>query len=472
MFDPSSYHIIIALFPRLLGAVYFFAFGAFIFQVKGLLGREGILPIEQYLRYYSHLGKKRFYYIPTLFWLDASDKTLYLVVAAGTILSLLLFLGFTPLLIFPLLYILHLSVVSAGQDFLSFGWEMFTLEITCNTFFLSMTSPPNLFVWVSINLLLLRFHFQGGASKLLSEDKTWRNLTALKYHYQTQPLPNAQAWYIYKLPLWFHKLSTAIMFLIELIVPLGMFGNEEMRFWVFICFAGLQGMIWFTGNFSYLNYLTLVLSTLLLSDTYLQAIFGSWVKESSPSPPLLDGFVSVVGIVLIALQLISLWNYFLPQARCKKILAWFQPFHIVNRYGIFAVMTTRRDEIIIEGSDDGIHWQEYLFRYKPSEITRRPRRISPYQPRIDWQAWFLPFSDFESESWFHNFLLRLLQGSSAVLKLLRHNPFPDKPPKYVRALLYAYEYSDADTKKKTGAWWKRELLGAYSPTLSLKHAEK
>lgn len=458
MFHPASYQIAIHLFPRLIGLIYLFLFFPFLFQIRGLLGEQGILPIKRYLQNASYLGKRRFYWIPTLFWLFSSDRALLATLAIALLLSLALILGGPPLVLLPLLYLLHLSIVSGGQDFLSFGWEMFFIEIVCNAFFLSM--GPNLFVWMSINLLLFRFNFQAGISKLLSGDRNWRSLTALKFHYQSQPLPNTQAWYFEKLPLWFHKLSTLFMFFAELVAPFAIFGGERMRLIAFIFLGGLQLIIWFTGNFSYLNHMTLCFCTLLLGDSYL---FAAPAQE--PSSSLL---LSSVGALLIALQLISLWNYFLPNRRLQTILGWLSPFHLINRYGIFAVMTTRRDEIVVEGSEDGVHWEEYLFRYKPSEVGRRPRRISPYQPRLDWQAWFLPFSDFSSRVWFQNFLLRLLQGSPPVLKLLRHNPFPEKPPKYIRALVYEYEFSDAKTKRESGAWWSRRLLGAYSTVFSLK----
>lgn len=471
LLDTNNYLIAAALFPRLIGLIYFFVFGSFLFQMKGLFGQEGILPIESYLSWVQQrMGRKRFYYVPTVFWWNASDRALMSVVAAGTVLSVLLICNVFPPLLLTLLFILHLSVVSAGQDFLSFGWESFLLEITFNTIFLSTSSPPNPLIWLSLNLILFRFHFQAGVSKLLSRDINWRNLTAIYHHYQSQPIPNATAWYVHKLPLWFHKASTALMFFIEIIVPFGIFATQEVRLFVFFCFVGLQLVIWLTGNFSYLNHLTVVLCVLLVSDAYFTAAFGQIFVPGTYSP-VFDGISWVVGAILVTLQLISLWDYFLPNFTLRRILSWIQPFHIVNRYGIFAVMTTTRYEIVVEGSDDGDNWKEYTFRYKASELNRRPRRISPYQPRLDWQVWFLPFTSYESEYWFQSFLHRLLQGSREVLKLMRHNPFPEKPPKYIRVLMYEYEFTDAQTKKSQGLWWKRRLVWHYSPTLTLNNRE-
>jgi len=464
--DPTSYQFIISLFPRLLGLTFFFAIGAFLFQIRGLIGEEGILPAQAFLSYVTmRFGKKRFYYFPTVFWWSASDRALVGVIAAGTIVSVLLVLGICPPLMLALLFICHLSIVKVGQDFLGFGWEMFLLEITFNTFFLTLA--PNPFIWMSLNILLFRFHLQAGAVKLQSADASWRDLTALTYHYQTQPLPNTIAWYMHRLPLWFHKLSCLLMFVIELVVPFAIFGNETIRLAVFACFFGLQFFIWFTGNLSYLNHLTAIFSMILISDTFLKPLFGE--APPLPAPSLaLNIVVSIVGITLLTLQVIQLYDHFFPNRIFYRILNWFSPFHIVNRYGIFAVMTTKRYEIVVEGSDDGVDWKEYTFRYKPSELDRRPRRVSPYQPRLDWQAWFLPFSGYDMEPWFQNFLFRLLQGSPNVVKLLRDNPFPKAPPQFIRAVAYDYVFSDYKTRRETGKWWERQFVGRYSPELTLR----
>ena len=462
----SSHQIIIALFPRLLGVIYLFMFMPFLFQIKALVGKEGILPIEPLLRrYQKHLGLKRFYWVPSVFWAGASDKALVAVPAIGSVLACLLIAGFHPCILLPILILLHISIITAGQDFLSFGWEMFFCEISYNTILISMTGDLNLFAWFSINLLLFRFHLKSGTSKLQSQDPSWRNLMALKYHYETQPIPNALAWYVHKLPLWFHKFSTAAVLFLEIVVPFGVFGGETIRMFTFAALFFLQVAIWISGNYSYLNYLTAVFVTLLLSDKYLAPYFTA---VSYPSGPALHSAVSVAALLLIALQLMRLWNDFFHNPRIASLLVYFEPFYLANRYGIFAVMTTKRYEVVIEGSDDNETWKEYLFRYKPSEVDRRPRQIAPFQPRLDWSAWFLPFRDFSDEPWFQSFIYCLLSGNKQVLKLLRHNPFPDKPPRYMRVQMYLYTYSDTKLKKETGQWWVREYVGQFSPTVSLR----
>lgn len=224
-------------------------------------------------------------------------------------------------------------------------------------------------------------------------------------------------------------------------------------------------MIWLTGNLSYLNHLTAVFTLILISDTFL----AGWltVPEVAATPLAAEIVVTLIGTVLVGLQMMRLVDHFYPNRTFQRFIRPFLSLHIVNRYGIFAVMTTKRYEIVVEGSNDGDNWEEYLCKYKPSELNRRPRRVSPYQPRLDWQMWFLPFTDYNFEPWFQNFLYRLLEGSPEVLKLLRHNPFPDTPPKYVRAVAYDYTFTTPEEKKKTGHWWNRTFAGHYSPTLSV-----
>lgn len=468
MYSPDQYILSAKLFLHLLGLIYFFAFFPFIFQIQGLIGENGILPTTDYLNFiHSRLGKRAYTRYPTVFWINSSDFSLLFVVIVGSILSILLLLGIYPFIIIPILYILYISIIRVGQDFLSFGWELFLMEISANAFLLSLTEVPNPFVWISINFLLFRFHIQSGAVKLQSGDINWHNLTGLCYHYQTQPIPNATAWYAHKLPLWFQKLSCLMMLIIEIIFPLGVFGDAEMRLVTFCFFAGLQFFIWLTGNFSYLNYMTVALSTILISDIYLTPIMG--VAEVTEAPSLwVTVLVSTGGLALFTLQLMRFWHHFFRNSDFEKVLNSVYGYYLANRYGIFAVMTTKRYEIIIEGSNDGESWKEYTFKHKPSEVNRRPRRISPYQPRLDWQAWFLPFSNYNSEPWLQNFIHKLLIGSKPVLSLLRGNPFPEKPPRYIRALVYDYVFTDAKTKKETGDWWQRTYTGEYSPTLSLK----
>ena len=244
------------------------------------------------------------------------------------------------------------------------------------------------------------------------------------------------------------------MLIIEIIVPFAMFGTDEMRLGVFFAFVGLQWCIWITGNFSYLNHLTVVLSTILVANAYMP----TWLVLSSPAEApsmVVDTLCSAFGTIFVILNLLQLWQHFLPNARLSSWLHQLAYYHISNRYGIFAIMTTQRFEIVFEGSEDGQTWKEYTFYYKPSEITRRPRRICPYQPRIEWQAWFLPLGHYRYDAWLENFIYRLLKGTPEVLKLIKHNPFPAAPPRFVRSLMYEYTFSSRQEKREHGWWWRR-----------------
>lgn len=468
MFDPASYTYAAHLLPRLLGLIYFFALGALLLQIKGLIGKDGILPLKKFLEFiHFYHPEKKFSLTPTLFWINCSDRAIVGLTLVGTLLSLTLMFGYYPSLILALLFIIHLSIVTAGQDFLSFGWEGLLLEITFQTFLISLTAVPTMMVWISLNFLLLRFHLQAGTNKLFYGDSSWKDLTAIAYHYQSQPLPNTVAWYAHKLPMSFQKMSVVLMYLIEIVVPFGLFFGEGIRLFTFITLFSLQYLIWLTGNFSYLNFLTAVFLVILVSNSYLSPFF-TYESQQIETPLFLEIALSAIGVILISLQSLRLWHHFSPTSFCSKIFRKLSPFHLVNTYAIFAGMTKVRYEIVVEGSEDGAEWKEYLFSYKPSEVTRRPRRIAPYQPRLDWQMWFLPFHEFESAEWFQKFLYHLLKGTPSVLQLIRYNPFKDQPPRYIRAVIYEYQFTSWAEKNSNGNWWKRSFVDFYSPMLSLR----
>ncbi len=315
MWHPESYTVAAYWLPRLLGFIYFFAIGAFLFQIRGLIGQNGILPLSQYLtQLHIYKARKRYFYLPTLFWLNSSDVALMGLTICGTLIAIALMFGIYPSICLGLLYITYLSIVNAGQDFLQFGWESFLLEITFYTFWMSLTPVPNFMIWICLNLLLFRFQFQAGAVKLQSHDYTWRHLTALSFHYQTQPLPNTLAWYVYKLPLSFHKGSALLMYAIELIFPFGLLLNETMRALVGIAFIGLQVMIYVTGNFSYLNHLTAIFSIIAFSNVFLGFLNHPSIVSPNSSNDFMEIGLTTIGAIFILLQLIRLWHHFSQDA--------------------------------------------------------------------------------------------------------------------------------------------------------------
>jgi hypothetical protein len=318
-----------------------------------------------------------------------------------------------------------------------------------------------------------------GAVKLASGDPAWRGLTALIVHYETQPIPTPLAWYAHQLPAWLQKLSTAGVFAIELGAPWLMLGPRRVRMLGAFLLVGLQTLIALTGNYAFFNLLSASLCVLLLDD----ATFGFGRRGGAPRSDSLRGLRSlrgsrfrraltiafaVVTIPVSALMFTSSIGIALPGASLAVPLArMVAPLRSVNSYGLFAVMTTTRDEIVVEGSNDGREWRAYEFPYKPGDVIRRPAWAAPHQPRLDWQMWFAALAPFEDEGWFHHFCLRLLEGSPDVLGLIAHNPFPDRPPTYIRGVLYRYHFTDMKTGRQTGAWWTRERLGEYSSVVSL-----
>lgn len=477
------------LFLRMLGVIYLVAFVSLWTQIEGLAGSRGILPAEDTMSLLrqqadqQQLGLQRFWLAPTLCWLNASDGFLNFLCGAGAALSLLLIAGLAPLPVLFLLWVIYLSLAIVLREFLSFQWDALLLE----TGFLAMLfapgrawsapareRPPSLLALFLLRVLLFKLMFSAGVVKLSSGDPVWRNLTALTYHYETQPLPPWTAWYAHQLPDWFQVFCCAVMFGIELGVPFLFFAPRRLRLLACAATVLLQLLILLTGNYGFFNWLSIALCVLLLDD----AVLRRCLPRSRP--PRSEGSgrgrawllapVAAVYVLLCAVQLVGSlrapvqWPE--PVAKLHSALA---PFRTINGYGLFAVMTTSRNEIVVEGSNDGLEWRAYEFKHKPGEPMRRPGFVAPHQPRLDWQMWFAALGSYEHNPWFVHFCVRLLQGSPEVLALLAHNPFPDAPPRYIRAMLYDYRFTDRAARRADGTWWRRQLRGLYCPVLSLRH---
>ena len=318
--------------------------------------------------------------------------------------------------------------------------------------------------------------------KLLSQDPTWQNLTALKYHYETQPLPTTFSWYLHQLPEAFHIISAGGMFMIELFIPFLIFMTRRLRFVACLAITLLMLGIGLTGNYCFFNLLTIVLCILLLDDDYWPAKWKTWLTSTSPFKMTRfraltrQSVIAVLAVVVLSVTVMNFsaqmrWKSDWPRP-IRKLGYVLSPFNIFNHYGLFAVMTTARPEIIIEGSYDGEEWKEYGFKYKPGDLKRRPRFNFPHQPRLDWQMWFAALGTYQRNPWLVHFCKRLLQGSPEVLKLLEENPFPEKPPKYIRAMVYDYHFSSPEEKRKSGQWWTRSEARPYLPVLALAENEE
>jgi len=334
-------------------------------------------------------------------------------------------------------------------------------------------------IWL-LRWLLFRFMFMSGVVKLISGDPNWWNLSALSYHFLTQPLPTPLAWHAAQLPLTALKFATGAVFFIELGLPLLIFAPRRLRF----CAAGgillLELCILLTGNYNWFNLQTMWLCLPLLDDAALRGLLPSRLLQRLPvaavAPPLRRPAALAVGALTLLIVFCSLVEMDLrfggkPPALAQEIDRFAEPLHLVSSYGLFAIMTTRRDEIVIEGSSDGIEWREYEFRYKPGDLFRAPPWNIPHQPRLDWQMWFAALEDPRRLPWFWRLLQKLLENEPSVTALLRKNPFPDKPPVYLRAQFYDYTFTD-EAGKATGRWWERHLLGLYFPIVGLKGHDK
>jgi lipase maturation factor 1 len=499
--DPPTHFLTRWVFLRLLGMVYLAAFASLWPQIPGLIGTHGILPASNFFAMVTHaIGPERYHLLPTLAWLNSSTGFLEFLAGAGTVLSVLVIAGIASGPVLLLLWAFYLSLVTAGQDFLSFQWDTLLLEAGFLAVLLApwwpllprwrigvagaaggapAASPPSkAIVWL-LRWLLFRLMFLSGCVKLLSHDLSWRNLTALEYHYETQPLPTPLAWYAYHLPAWFQKVSVVGVFAIEVCVPFLIFTPRRMRFVGCAALVFFQLLIASTGNYAFFNFLALSLCVLLLDDQLLRSLLPRILTVRFPSSftavhrplakqiglavvtvAILFGSTELVAATLFGRQSIPNW--------AANTTAWIDPFHVVNSYGLFAVMTTSRPEIIIQGSNDGSEWRDYEFRYKPEDLNKPPGWVAPYQPRLDWQMWFAALGNYRESPWFENLMLRLLQGSKPVLGLLAKNPFPGGPPRYVRALLYDYSFTSFAERRRTGDWWQRRPMGLYFPVAALR----
>ncbi|MCG9126261.1 lipase maturation factor family protein [Candidatus Poribacteria bacterium] len=486
--DRVTYSFTRWVFLRGIACIYLIAFLSLWVQIEGLIGRNGILPAERYLTdIHQALGFKSYNLFPTIFWLNSSDFLLHILCGVGVGFSLLLIVGYIPTVCLTTLWLLYLSFVTVGQVFLSFQWDVLLLETGFLAIFISClaikdridftSSYHTLYLWL-LRWLLFRLMFASGYVKLVS-DEVWRNLTALNYHYETQPLPTWIGWYIHQLPEWFHKVSTFIMFGVELVIPFLIFAPRRVRTLGSFVLIGLQLSIILTGNYCFFNLLTILLCLLLIDDiTWKKVIRGKFL-ETKPFVNRSLRAISKICLVSLAVLIFSFSclrfsGQLFPDTKIREFvwnspLQWITPFHLVNTYGLFANMTETRPEIIIEGSNDKINWIPYQFRWKPGNVSEPPKWVAPHQPRLDWQMWFAALrGNVRNTTWVLNFMETLLKGNQEVVKLLKENPFPNTPPKFLRANLYNYEFTNIQTKNTDGKWWKRKKIGTYCPVISLR----
>ena len=491
----SHYHVTSWLLLRGLALIYLLAITSMWWQIEGLIGSKGVLPANIFFdRVWTSLDLQGLWQCPSLLWLSSSDTTLHLICLLGTVIAIVAFIGFCEGYCFLALWVIYLSLTTAGQTFWSFQWDNLLLESSIIALFLCHWhwKPTNALhhpyhisgIWL-MRFLLFKLMFLSGVVKLASRDEVWWNFTALNYHFYTQPLPPFTAWYIHHAPEFFLKASTFIMFLIELLFPFLIFAIGKFRKWRLIPFVGfiiLMTIITFTGNYGFFNYLTALLCLCLLDDSMIPQKFKDWLPSHAKLTPLtsnprpLQLLLTVLASILFLLHILeftnaSAWRHPLS-SKIHSIMQPFRPFRSVNNYGLFANMTKSRPEILIEGSHDGITWKAYEFHWKPGALDRAPDFVAPYHPRLDWQMWFAALGHLDYNPWLVNLMIRIMQNSEPVIDLLKENPFPEKPPQYIRSQLYDYQFTSPEEKKATGHWWKQRYERSYSPIISQEMVQR
>ena len=486
------------LVQRGMAAIYLIAFLAVLHQFKPLLGEHGLLPVPETLERLSFKDS------PGLFAWRYSDRLLDAVGWTGLAISAAALLGlpergpiWLSIAAWLVLWFLYLSIVNAGNRFFGFGWESMLLEAGFFTAFLGPRwVEPSILPLLTLRWMLFRTEMGAGLIKL-RHDPCWRDLTCLYYHYETQPLPNPLSWYFHRLPNWMHRFSALFSHFVQVVVPFALFAPQP-----FAAIAGAliilhQLILIISGNYSWLNWLTVVLGIAAFSDRTIgwPILCGFITKGGLPfcsttNPSLLASrplpFELLLWIVTAATVLMSIRPTLNLFSRHQAMNRSYNRWHLVNAYGAFGRVGRERYEIILEGTADRIinpatRWLEYEFIAKPGDVKRRPPQIAPYHLRLDWLVWFIPFSvritphgisTAGYDMWFVRLVLKLLSGDRAILRLMGRNPFPAEPPAHLRALIYQYNYTTPEEKRTTGAWWTRKLLGVYLQPISLEDLQE
>jgi len=479
------------LFLRALGAIYFSAFFSLVFQICGLIGPSGILPAGHYLHAFADsVGlAERIWYAPTLLWFSSGSGMLTAICGIGMLASVLLVLNFWPRGMLGICFVCFLSFVSVAQDFSGYQSDGMLLEAGFISIFfappglrpgLGSSHPASRASFFLLQWEWFRIYFESGVAKLASGDPEWRNFTAMDEYYQNGPLPTWIGWYVQHLPHWFHAATAGATLVLELGLVWMLFLPRRWRIVCFFIVTPWEIGVILTANYTFLNYLVLALGVLLLDDRFLERFFPTKWTATAPirsemaeqdrvGPREVQRIWKSVTLGVSAVMLT--WIFYNTVAQMSRLplpmapVIALEPFRIANRYGLFAVMTRGRYEIEFQGSDDGQNWTAYPFRFKPQELNRPPGIYAPHQPRFDWNLWFASLGSWREYPIVSNTAVRLLSNDKDVLALFSDNPFPHEPPHQIRTVIWQYWFTSIAEKRKTGNWWRRQLLGRYAPTL-------
>ncbi|RYZ03162.1 MAG: lipase maturation factor family protein [Myxococcales bacterium] len=483
----ASFWLVRAALLRSLGLIYLVAFSILVLQGRALIGEHGLLPATRFLQRLATDSGVGFWQLPTVFWISASEAWLTTAAWVGLLASVAVLAGFGNAPLLGLLWALYLSFVHVGQIFYGYGWDMLLCEAGFLAVFLAPAlrpkeldprAPPSTLVIVLFRWLTFRIMFGAGLIKLRG-DACWTDLTCLAYHYETQPNPGPLSPWFHAAPLWFHRLGTAFNHLVEVVAPFGVFGPRPVRLVAGGLIVTFQAILIASGNLSFLNWLTLFLALACFDDAlfvrltprrFREAVQARVAQLADVAPSRARRAVSVVlALVIGCLSLDPIVNLLSPR---QAMNASFEPFNLVNTYGAFGSVSRERYEVIIEGTsaqtiDERTRWKEYALPCKPGPVERRPCWITPYHYRLDWQLWFVPLAPDSQRRWFVSLANHLLKGDPAVLGLFADNPFPGRPPRFVRASFYRYRFAPV----RSGATWEREPAEQYLAPLSLSDPE-
>ncbi|WP_232685745.1 lipase maturation factor family protein [Halobacterium zhouii] len=469
----GSYWLVRFVFHRALAVIYLLAFLVAAFQFRPLAGEDGLLPLGNYAERASFRER------PSLFYFFPSDRAVAAAAWAGVVVSVVALVGVpgalprpwavpASMVVWATLWALYQSFVNAGQTFYGYGWESMLLETGFLAIFLGAGSSaaPAVVVWL-LRWVLFRNMFGAGLIKLRGDD-CWRNLTAMDYHYETQPIPNPGSWFAHHLPDRFHRVETLGNHVVELAIPFLYFAPQPWAAAAGVATILFQGWLMVTGNFSWLNALTIVLATSTFSDGVLADALLVSAPATVPAPLFLQAAALLVAGLVLALSVRPARNML---SENQVMNAGYDPLHLVNTYGAFGSITRQRHELVIQGTaekypGEDADWQTYRFKGKPTDTARRPPQVAPYHLRLDWQLWFAAMTRRPRRPWFRRFLQKLLEGDDGVTGLLAHDPFPDDPPEHVRVLRYRYRFTTPEERDRTGEWWERTRAGTYVSAVS------
>ncbi len=471
-FNATDYEIARQVLQRGIAAVFVIAFLSTAAQFPALLGERGLLPATELVA--SQRGIRG----PTLFRHRYSDRMLRAVAFAGAVVGLALVLGIPqagppllPMLAFLLMFALYLSIINIGQVFYGFGWEMLLVEAGFHAAFLGSDAvPPPLTMMVLTTWLVFRLEFGAGMIKLRG-DKAWRDLTAMYFHHETQPMPNPMSRIAHLLPKPIHRLEVLGNHIVQLVVPFLLFIPGTVGSIAGLLVILTQGWLVVTGNFAWLNVLTMILAFAPITDTFLHSLIPAIPLDLGSGSTAPDWFVGVVMAVTALMVALSFWPIRNLLSKRQAMNRSFNRWNLQNAYGAFGSMTRERYEIVVEGTaaehptDDD--WLEYGFKGKPGDVRRMPRQFAPYHLRLDWLMWFLALGS-PGESWFIPFLIKLLEADRATLKLLRVDPFHGERPRSVRARVFLYRFASHAEKRATGDRWVRTELGVFARPIALR----